>query len=94
MNSPHQVAIPKTSLPPLHYDEEEDGDLNGSDVNNDDAGEEEFGDDFDDFEEGDDDGEFDDFEDGFQEPEAAAPPPPQQTEQVSIVSSLQPIAQY
>lgn len=41
------------------------------------AEEDGFGDDFDDFEEGDDDGEFDDFEDGFQEPETplAAPMP-------------------
>jgi hypothetical protein len=36
-----------------------------------------FGDDFDDFEEGENDAEFGDFDDGFEESHAAAPPPPQ-----------------
>ena len=35
-----------------------------------------FGDDFDDFEEGEEDAEFGDFDDGFQEPESAPPPQP------------------
>lgn len=44
----------------------------------------EFGDDFDDFEEGNEDDDFDDFEDGFQEAETPAPvaasqPTPQST---------------
>ncbi|WYZ34656.1 hypothetical protein EsH8_I_000932 [Colletotrichum jinshuiense] len=49
--------------PPLTGGDEDDGD-------------DEFGDDFDDFEEGAEaDGDFDDFEDGFQEPEFEAPTP-------------------
>lgn len=53
-----------TAAETAEYDEDEDGD-------------EGFGDDFDDFEEGGDDADFDDFEDGFQqaEPEAPAPAP-------------------
>lgn len=51
----------------------DDDDGGGSGGGGDDEG---FGDDFDDFEEGDEDAEFDDFEDGFQEPETPAAPVP------------------
>lgn len=47
-----------------------------------------FGDDFDDFEEGEEDAEFDDFDDGFQEAEpAAVQTQPQPAPVVSFVSS-------
>ncbi|KAK2679694.1 Protein of unknown function DUF5102 [Fusarium oxysporum f. sp. vasinfectum] len=52
------------------------------DSNSDNDGDDGFGDDFDDFEEGNEDDDFDDFEDGFQEAETPAPTatqPPQQS---------------
>lgn len=63
------------------YDEFNDGELNGQ--NDQENGDDGFGDDFDDFEEGgggDDD--FGDFDDGFQEPEPISEPP--QTDNVQL----------
>lgn len=45
------------------------------DYNEDEDGDGDFGDDFDDFEEGEEDAEFGDFDDGFQEAEPSVPPP-------------------
>lgn len=45
------------------------------DEDDDGGGDDAFGDDFDDFEEGDEEAEFDDFDDGFQEPVTPAAPP-------------------
>lgn len=50
-----------------------------------------FGDDFDDFEEGEEDAEFGDFDDGFQESEPAPPPPPQPTAPIPSFVSVQSI---
>lgn len=57
-----------------------------------DNGDDEFGDDFDDFEEGDEDADFDDFDDGFQEPETpvAAPIPPSTAPAVQPLSFVGP----
>lgn len=78
-SSPDVDAKPDVVLEPTNNDEE----FTTSDAEEDAAGEEqddEFGDDFDDFEEGAHDEDFDDFEDRFQQPQtspAASQSPPQ-----------------
>lgn len=64
INHPRRKSsVAKKSEAMAEYDENGDGEVDG------------FGDDFDDFEEGDEEADFDDFEDGFQEPEAVNSPP-------------------
>lgn len=52
-----------------------EGEGGADDEDDDGSGDDAFGDDFDDFEEGDEEAEFDDFDDGFQEPVTPAAPP-------------------
>lgn len=58
------VALQDTQSSPLHEEPVAEED------------EDEFGDDFDDFEEGGDDADFDDFEEGFEQPTTEGPPTP------------------
>ncbi|KAF4338362.1 hypothetical protein FBEOM_7769 [Fusarium beomiforme] len=66
---------PSASAAPLQDSDNDDDDGNGDDG---------FGDDFDDFEEGNEDDDFDDFEDGFQEAETPTPTAAQPQQQSTL----------